>query len=59
MKASRFVTAIPAGLTAHCGGGSGGWASGRLLQESDRSPQEPVVPQRTDVLLITVYMQTS
>lgn len=34
------------GLTAHCGGGSGGWASGPLLQESDHSPQEPKVPPK-------------
>lgn len=34
------------GLTAHCGGGSGGWASGRLPQESDHSPQEPKEPSK-------------
>lgn len=31
------------GLKAHCGGGSGGWASGQLLQENDHSLQEPEV----------------
>lgn len=31
-------------LTARCAGGSGGWASNRLLQENDHSPQEPEVP---------------
>ena len=36
----------PERSTVHGGGGSGGWASGRLLQENDRSLLEPVVPPK-------------
>lgn len=38
MKTSGFDDDCP---TARCGGGSGGWASGQLLQGSDRSLREP------------------
>lgn len=52
LKSSKITNVIKKvqvyleGSTAHGEGGSGGWASGQLLQENDHSPREPSVTKR-------------